>query len=165
MTFFHNLVTNRFSFIGNFTTHSRALLIAIPLAFAPATVYSEGDDPDLITMMGNLQLFMHKAGLSVRAGNLELADFYAHEIEETLEVVGEVESYDDFPIGQLSDAMLVPAVEKFGEGLDSGSVDAALDSYISLINACNACHQVTDHGFIKIEDRSDLNIYMQNFGM
>lgn len=126
---------------------------------------SDEDGPDLIGLMGSLQLFMHKAGLSIQFSNYELADFYAHEIEETLEAVGEVEEYDGFAIGQLSDAMLEPMVEKFGEALDSKSKDAALEAYANVINSCNACHQVTDHSFIKIEDRSDLNIYMQNFGM
>lgn len=140
-------------------------LAAFLAAGGVSTVALSDEDPDLISLMGNLQLFMHKAGLSIQFSNFELADFYAHEIEETLEAVGEVEEYDGFAIGQLSDAMLEPMVEKFGEALDSKSKDAALAAYANVINSCNACHQVTDHGFIKIEDRSDLNIYMQNFGM
>ena len=148
--------------------HSK-ILIGVTLALfltaggVSTTVLSDEDGPDLVGLMGNLQKFLHKAGLSIQFSNFELADFYAHEIEETLEAVGEVEEYDGFAIGQLSDAMLEPMVEKFGEALDSQSKDAALEAYATVINSCNACHQVTDHGFIKIEDRSDLNIYMQNF--
>ena len=42
----------------------------------------EGGDP--VQLMTNMQYFLHKAGLSLRAGNMELADFYAHELEEMI---------------------------------------------------------------------------------
>lgn len=118
---------------------------------------------DLITVMKNLQYFTHKSGIAIRANNLELADFYAHEIEELLEELEKVKEYDGFPIGQLSEAMLKPFVMKLGEGLDTGHSNIALDAYGKLIETCNACHTVTAHGFIKIIDGSESNPYMQDF--
>lgn len=138
------------------------LLIAA-LFFTPtSTIFAEGD-ADLIGLMGNFQVFTHKAGLSIRAGNPELADFYMHEIEENLAATGEIEEYDGYPVGELAVGMLTPAVENVGSNLDSGDMDGALDAFDKMINACNACHLATAHGFIKIVDRSTENPYMQAF--
>ena len=71
------------------------------LFIAPINVKADGD-VGLIDLMRNFQYFMHKAGLSIRGGNAELADFYMHEIEENLEQVAKIEEYDGHPVGQLS---------------------------------------------------------------
>ena len=115
--------------------------------------------------MTALQYFMHKVGLSIRADNLPLADFYLHEMEEVLVEVGEVESYNDHPIGKLSNSMLEPSIHELEEAVDSGSSDRALTAYKVVIGACNACHLATEFDMIKVEDRSTENPYMQSFGM
>ena len=140
-------------------------VIAATFSFAsvaPSHVSADGD-VGLIDLMGNFQYFIHKAGLSIRAGNAELADFYMHEIEENIEAVSEIDEYDGFPVGDLTPAMLTPSAEAVGSNLDSGNLDGALKAYSQLINACNACHLATDHGYIKIVDHSTQNPYMQDF--
>ena len=122
------------------------------------------DVPGFVDNMIAMQYFMHKAGLSIRADNLELADFYLHEIEEILEVVGEVETYGEMPVGELSTAMLGPAFHGLEEAVDSGDSGAALAAFATVINSCNACHTATNFGYIKIADRSTENVYMQDFG-
>lgn len=116
----------------------------------------------MVTLMTALQYFSHKAGLSIRAGNLELADFYMHEIEEAMEGVAEIESYDGQPVGALSEMMAVP-VENVGEGLDAGDAEGALNAYQTMLGTCNACHAATGFAIIKIEDRSTENPFMQAF--
>ena len=132
------------------------------LFIAPINVKADGD-VGLIDLMRNFQYFMHKAGLSIRGGNAELADFYMHEIEENLEQVAKIEEYDGHPVGQLSVGMLTPAVEGVGSKLDENDLDGALQAYTAMLNACNACHLVTEHGFIKLVDASEMNPYMQVF--
>ena len=144
------------------TKLSLQLFIAI-LFFTPPSIIVADEGVGLIDLMGNFQIFAHKAGLSIRAGNPELADFYMHEIEENLEATGEIEEYDGYPVGDLSIAMLTPVVENVGSHLDSGDMEGAMDAYNQMINACNACHLATAHGFIKIVDRSTENPYMQAF--
>ena len=144
------------------TKLSLPLLFAI-LFFAPSKAIIADGDVGLIDLMGNFQVFTHKAGLSIRAGNAELADFYMHEIEENLEATGEIDEYDGFPVGELAVGMLTPATENVGSKLDAGDMDGALEAYQQLINACNACHLATDHGYIKLVDRSTENPYMQAF--
>ena len=122
------------------------------------------EEVHLVDKMSALQYFMHKAGLSIRGGELELADFYLHEIEEVLEEVAEIESYDGQPVGQLSTAMLGPSFHELEEAVDSGNPEAALSAYQVVIQTCNACHVVTQFGFIEIADRSTENPYMQLFG-
>lgn len=140
--------------------------IAALLATAPLSAYAAGEEEvHLVDKMAALQYFMHKVGLSIRADNLSLADFYLHEIEETLEEVGEIEAYDGHPIGELSTTMLEPSIHELEEAVDSGNPDKALTAYEVVIGACNACHLATDFGMIKIEDRSTENPYMQSFGM
>lgn len=125
-----------------------------------------GDDEgvDLIDNMRALQYFMHKAALSVDRRNKPLADFYAHELEETLEQSMGIEKYHDQPIGALTKGMLWPAFERFEQVLDAPQVDWKQVSrqVDEMIGACNACHQATGYGFIVLE-RSRKNPYMQSF--
>ena len=141
-------------------------VVAALLAVASLAAWASGEeDVHLVDKMSALQYFMHKAGLSIRAGSLELADFYLHEIEEVLLEVEEIESYDGHPVGQLSGAMLGPSFHELEEGVDSGDPERALSAYQVVLDACNACHVATEFGFIKVEDRSTENPYMQSFGM
>jgi len=119
-------------------------------------------EPSMIDTMRDMQYFLHKLDLSVRAGNHQLADFYAHEVEENIENAQKIEDYHGVKVAELTTAMLVPAFEAFEEavdGQDGEAIDAGLDR---LINACNACHQATGYGFIHIVRRAD-NPYLQSF--
>ena len=141
-------------------------VVATLLAVASLNTRASGEeDVHLVDKMSALQYFMHKAGLSIRGGNLELADFYLHEMEEVLHEVEQIESYDGQPVGQLSGAMLGPSFHELEEGVDSGDPERALAAYQVVLDACNACHVATEFGYIKLEDRSTENPYMQSFGM
>lgn len=116
----------------------------------------------MIGTMGQMQLFLHKLSLSVDAGNSELADFYAHELEEAIETAEGIEKYHDIPVGQLTEAMLVPSFEAFENALEGDEPEKVQSRMEGLIEACNACHQATGYGFIHIQP-SDANPYMQSF--
>ncbi len=138
-------------------------LMASTFLVSSAATQSD-EDVGFINLMTNFQRFAHKVGLSIRAGNAELADFYMHEIEENLEKIGDIEEYDGHPVGALATGMLTPAVESVGDGLDDRNMVGAMEAYNNMITACNACHLATEHGFIKIVDRSDTeNPFMQSF--
>ncbi len=84
----------------------KPLLATLPLLLltpSPATLAN--GDVDLLAKMSQLQYLSHKAELAVDHENRPLAGFYAHELEETLEAVEEIESYDGHPIGELAKAM------------------------------------------------------------
>ena len=125
-------------------------------------IAGEGEEPGLAEQMRLLQYYMHKLNLSLEGENQPLAKFYAHEVEEVIEAVEQIESYDGHAIGALTKAMLAPGFERFEKDLDSGDLGKAVSSYDAVINACNSCHLATKHGFIKIRKSAD-NPYMQSF--
>ncbi|MFU8878560.1 MAG: hypothetical protein ACNA7E_10495 [Wenzhouxiangellaceae bacterium] len=133
----------------------------------PAPVATFASEPALIDNMTLLQRFSHKLDLSIRHRNAELVDFYAHEIEETLADTMRIDEYHGKPIGELAGAMLQPALERFERALESGdppdwdTVEARFDDYVA---ACNACHQATEFGFIRIR-RTEANPFMQDFSL
>jgi len=136
-----------------------SLAFVFSLAAAPLAAEEE---PDMIATMGQMQLFLHKLSLSVDAGNAELAEFYAHELEETIEAAESIEKYHDIPVGELTGSMLVPSFEALESALD-GDDPARVESRMNqLVEACNACHQATGYGFIRLE-RTTANPYMQDF--
>ena len=136
-----------------------ALYFICPVSFIQA---SESEEIELAHIMSNLQYFMHKIGLSIAAENNKLAKFYVHEFEEMVEEVLEIESYDNYPIGQLTKSILLPIFLTLGEKINSENMQAANEGYEKVIDACNNCHTKTNHEFIKIQ-RNDINPYLQSF--
>ena len=120
------------------------------------------DEIELVSYMSSLQYFAHKAGLAVSHKNQKLAAFYAHEIEEVIEKVEKVKSYDGFPVGNLAKSILLPAFEDFEAKLKAEDWKNASTAFDKVIDACNSCHRATEHGFIKINRGYD-NPYIQFF--
>ena len=67
---------------------------------------------ELADYMSKLQYFGHKAGLAIDQQNHALTEFYLHELEEAIEALQEVDTYDGFAVGKLSTAMLTPPFKK-----------------------------------------------------
>ena len=150
--------------LAYFTTILRAatgpaLLAACALAAGPALASGAG----LAERMAHLQRHAHKLQLSVEANNPRLVGFYIHEIEELAEAIrDEIPSYDDHPVGQLTAEMLLPAVEALESPVEAGDWDAAGDAFDKLIATCNACHDATEHGYIRIR-KAQGNPFNQDF--
>lgn len=139
----------------------RTLSLAACLALGSSVVLAD-DQPSMIGTMGDMQHFLHKLYLSVQAGNHELADFYAHELEEAIENAQAIDEYDDIKVAELTTAMLVPAFEAFEDALDEQDASAIETRMEALIHSCNACHQTTGYGFIHLQPSKD-NPYFQSF--
>ncbi len=135
---------------------------AFTLLGIPIIGSTDDEEVELVEYMSKLQYFSHKAGLSIRAENAALAHFYLHEMEEVIELVREVKEYDGHPVGQLASTMLEPALETLEKSVDAKQFKRAQTDYGEMLKACNKCHNATEHGFIKIEDRSD-NPFIQSF--
>jgi len=138
------------------------LVVLSTPCFSYLTYANASEDIELAHLMSNAQYFMHKVGLSIEAKNEKLAKFYAYELEEVIEEISEVETYDAFPIGQLTKTMLLPEFSALYDAINSANLKSAGDQYDIVINACNSCHMATKHEFIKIQ-RSDTNPYLQSF--
>jgi len=135
------------------------LAAATLLAFAPLQA---DEEPALIENMGAMQYFLHKLSLSIAARNSELADFYAHELEETIEDAEKIKEYDGKRIGQMVKSMLVPPFEALEDAIDEGNWADADARLADVIASCNACHQQTEFGFIRIQPTTQ-NPFMQSF--
>lgn len=147
----------------------RSALLAAIVMLTPGILMADDDhhageesDVELIEVMVSLQYFTHKLALSLDAKNGELVDFYIHELEESIEAMEAVPVYGGFPIADLAKSMIAPQVEALETAAKQGDLQLANQRFAKVLQSCNSCHEITDHGFIKIE-RSDNNPFFQNF--
>lgn len=120
--------------------------------------------PGLAIQMKYMQHWTHKLGLSVEAENLELADFYHHELEHATEdLIESIENYGGFPIAQLTETMMVPMMDALEDALEAGNWTQIRSAYTAVITSCNTCHVATDHGFIVINEGFGNNPFNQDF--
>jgi hypothetical protein len=140
---------------------SAAALASLLVSSLLATAHA-GDDIELVRYMGKLQYMAHKTALAIDARNQPLASFYVHEIEELIEYLEAVESYDDYAIGSLVKSHLVSPFEALEDGVKAGDWEGASKRFDELVASCNSCHETTDHAYIRIH-RSTANPFMQSF--
>jgi hypothetical protein len=84
--------------------------------------------------------------------NWELADYELDEIEETLEdIVKYQPNFDKKPIAKLIPTYTNKPIEDLRLAIKDKNVEQFTKAYDGLTNACNACHQVTNHAFIQLQ--------------
>lgn len=128
--------------------------------------HHSGYAPGLALQMHFIQQWTHKLGLSIEAQNTESVDFYHHELEEGIEeLIETIDEYDGFPISDLASGFMIPVIESLEDAFDSGDWNLIRSRYSVLVQACNACHAATDHGFIKITEGFGNNPFNQDFSV
>ena len=136
----------------------------VPLADAAPKI-------ELAPPMGELQRLTHKLSLAVGGQNLELTRFYACESLELLrEIQRDIPQYDGQPIALWIDRLAMPAYENLTAALSAAGDPPSLDqqaevdrAVAGVVTACNACHEATSHGFIRITDERERNPFNQRF--
>jgi hypothetical protein len=127
---------------------------------------SDMSQPSLYLLMNQMQDQAHKLSYSIDNENIDLADFYVHELEEAAEEMIEADLvYSNQPVGELTRTMLYPVIEELEDALESGNWQQVRDRYRVLIRACNNCHVSTGYDSIIIKERSDVNPYNQDFSV
>jgi hypothetical protein len=122
------------------------------------------EEVELAVAMGQLQTYTHKYTLAVEAENHELASFYLHEIEESVEGIAEdVPTYEGYDIAKLIGQYLEPEIEPTEEALESKNWEEVRKQTIKLVDTCNSCHEASDHGFVKITPGFNNNPFNQDF--
>ena len=120
--------------------------------------------PELALLMGDLQRLTHKLALSADAGNPELAAFYLHESQEQLrKIQSEAPEYENLPIAVLVDRLAHPAYAPMQEAVTAKDVKRMREGMSGIVQACNACHTATQHGFIRITPGTEVNPFNQSF--
>ena len=146
--------------------HARKLppfLLATLLGALAAPALAE--EPGLAILMERMQTYTHKLQLSIGARNAPLADFYLHELEETAEyIIDNIPQYDDYPVGELTREMLLPPIERLEDAVKSGEWGASDTLFTKTLAACNACHEVAAHGYVRIAP-NDSNPFAQDFSV
>lgn len=124
----------------------------------------EVEEYPVLETMGYYQRFSHKLWLAGKNQNWKLADFYTHELEEVTEqlIDGNV-IHDDYNLSNLSEAMLLPKIEKIEQAIRQKDDVLFLENYELMIASCNLCHNSTKHNFIKITVPNDSTVWNQEF--
>lgn len=141
-----------------------ALCLFSLLPAAPAQPAADPEAPELALLMGELQRLTHKLALSAAAGNAELAGFYLHESKEQLHKIQRLApEYENLPVAVLIDRMAHPSYAALQEAIAAKDKARMLAGVEVVVQSCNACHAMTQHGFIRITPGTEINPYNQNF--
>lgn len=114
---------------------------------------------ELAHLMAYVQRYAEKLYFAGMADNAALAEFYAHELEETVDDIaagGYEEGGRD--VGEAIEELFEPRLEGVeaaiaAQALSPNAEDARAlfeARYRVLVEGCNACHEATDHGYIRI---------------
>lgn len=122
------------------------------------------EEAELAAYMNNLQRWSHKLLLSAQAENEEVSEFYLHELEEQVEEIqADVPEYEGYAIADLTETILVPQLDSLHTAMEGNSWATIHERLDGVIQACNQCHEATDHGFIQITADPGPNPYNQRF--
>jgi hypothetical protein len=123
----------------------------------PAQTMPDAMVPGLGEIMSVQQMRHIKLWFAGRAGNWPLADYEVDELKEGFEDVSKLIGGDtvDKAVGAE-----IKALEKVIDDKDRSAFPAAFDK---LSAACNACHKMLEHGFIKIQRPASLPYSDQAF--
>lgn len=147
----------------NSSTNAEKDVLASTTAHDESEEHEEGEY-ELAMAMGHLQRFAGKLWFAGSQENWELSAFYAHELEEVMEEVIDHDVVDDGKnISQLMEQMALPSLEYMEEIVKAKNSSEFESAYLGLVNACNSCHAISDHGFIEIIVPSTPSITNQNY--
>lgn len=128
------------------------------------TEINDLNKPDLYVLMNQMQEQVHKLSYSVDYENADLADFYIHELEEAINTITDANiEYHGHPVGQLTQNMLLPAVELLEDALDARDWMQVREKVGIVVQSCNNCHVSTGYSSIIILEKAESNPYNQNF--
>ncbi len=144
----------------------RHLVLLTVVSLATVLACSHEGEVELAPFMGRMQVFSQKLGYSLQAQNAELAGFYLHELEETIEEIQElVPTHDGSPIGKMAEQMMVPVMEQLEKALKTKTTtwQRRWPLYKDIIATCNDCHRATAHSYIRITPAQGHPPFNQDF--
>jgi len=112
--------------------------------------------PHLGQMKLTNQIYHTKLYYAGSEQNWDLAEFYTHELTESLEdIIHYYPEYEGLKIKKLATKTALRQVQKLEKALESKSLVEFQEGYVQLTNSCNACHVATQHQFIKMLQKGD----------
>jgi len=134
---------------------------------SPATNQAASRLPDthLGELMGQMQYYTVKLGLSLQYKNQPLASFYMNEVNETYQdIVDKKITNGTFNISDMIQQLLSSSKDRMEKVIAKNDTANFEDSYRALVNSCNNCHRETNHAFIVTQEPSE-PFNGQNFGV
>lgn len=93
-----------------------------------------------------------KVGLAGQERNWAYLEFGVHELESSFKKVERViPKWREFDMAALIASSVTPTIEALEEAVKAKSPERFDAAYAQLTQACNACHQSTNHGMIVIQ--------------
>ncbi|WP_291727749.1 hypothetical protein [Bernardetia sp.] len=119
---------------------------------------------ELAIAMARMQGYMQKLHFAGEHQNWKLAQFYTHELEETMEDIIDHKVMDDGKnISSLVKTMAFPNIEKLEKTIKSEDKASFVEGYQLLLRSCNNCHVASNHQFIKITTPKNADVINQDF--
>lgn len=127
---------------------------------------AEEKEIEVAEVMGNLHRYASKLDLALQGENWELAGFYFHEMEETLEVFEENEVIEDeLNLSGLYKSLLKNELTTLDQQIDVKDQVSAKSAMQVVWSSCNECHKSSGHEFIVVKGNSDVSAFPnQEFG-
>ncbi len=107
--------------------------------------------PGLEQFMTFIQGEHAKLWYAGKAGNWPLAAYQLGEIKEIMSDVQDVvPTFRDLPLADMLDAVITGEIAQLEKAIDAKDRKAFAAGFDKLTAACNACHQATQNGFVRI---------------
>jgi hypothetical protein len=110
------------------------------------------DEFELADYMNKLQRHANKLWFAGSSQNWELAQFYVHELEESMEAVEHANLTEDgVELTPLIRNYGLKSLEKLEDAIKNKESKAFDETYDMLVANCNSCHNAANHSFIVIQ--------------
>lgn len=125
---------------------------------------TEEEHYELALAMARMQTYMQKLHFAGQNQNWKLAQFYTHELEETMEDIITHNVVDEgTEISGLVKTMAFPNIEKLEKTIESADKTSFVEGYQLLLRSCNNCHVASNHEFIKVTTPKSEDFINQDF--
>ena len=118
--------------------------------------------PGFGEFMSTVQVHHNKLWFAGTNQNWKLADFEVGEIQESIDGI---RKYCTDRSETQSLPMINPALDAVRKAIQQQNIKSFKKSYITLTNACNSCHRITQHEFNVITVPSEPPFSNQDFKM
>ena len=108
--------------------------------------------PGLEQFMNVILIEHNKLWFAGKERNWPLAAYELDEIKEVMsDVQDHVPTFKNLPLADMLDAVITKEIVALEKAIDAKDFKAFTSGYDKLTEACNACHQGTENGFIVIK--------------
>jgi hypothetical protein len=127
--------------------------------------HDDDHELEVAVYMDRLHRFSNKLYFAAASGHQETVDFYIHEMEEVMEELAEAGVEEDgFDISDNIQLFGIEGLKEFRESFASKGPEAVKEYHQALIVRCNACHQASGHGYLRMISPTGSGIQGQEMG-